>query len=112
MLRPWKLEIQIDFECETPLYLQIVNALTNSLKSGKITAGNALPGSRKLGSLLGVNRNTVVKALDILIVEGWLVARDRKGDFVNDQLPELLYPTAKTKDTSVQHNIKPTNGNE
>lgn len=107
MLRPWKLEIQINFECETPLYLQIVNALINSIKSGKITAGNALPGSRKLGSLLGDNRNTVVKALDILIVEGWLVARDRKGVFVNDQLPELLYPTEKIKDTSVKNIVKP-----
>ena len=95
MLRPWKLEININFDCVTPVYMQIVNAIVEAIKSGKLALGSALPGSRKLAELLQVNRNTVVKAIDILTVEGWLVSRERKGVFVNDQLPNLQKPIEK-----------------
>ncbi len=89
MLRPWKLEIKINFDCETPIYLQIVNAIIDAIKSGKLQRDTALPGSRQLAKLLDVNRNTVVKAIDILTVEGWLVAKERKGVFVADNIPKL-----------------------
>ena len=79
MLRPWKLEININFDCETPVYMQIVNAIVDAIKSGKLASGSALPGSRKLAKLLNVNRNTVVKAIEILTVEGWLVAGNVKA---------------------------------
>lgn len=90
MLRPWPLEIQLNKKCDTALYLQIADAIINAIKSGKLTAGNALPGSRQLAGLLHVNRNTVIEALDVLIVEGWLITMDRKGTFVADVLPEII----------------------
>ncbi|MEO0571625.1 MAG: PLP-dependent aminotransferase family protein [Bacteroidota bacterium] len=97
MLRPWKLEIYLNFNCETPIYLQIVNAITSAITSGKLLAGSALPGSRKLSNLLQVNRNTVIKALDILIAEGWLVPEKRKGVFVNSNIPDLQKPAQTNK---------------
>ncbi|PKV52574.1 GntR family transcriptional regulator/MocR family aminotransferase [Aquimarina sp. MAR_2010_214] len=89
MLRPWKLQIKIDFKVETPIYIQIVNAIIEAIKSGKLQYGTALPGSRKLAELLNVNRNTVVKALGILTVEGWLISKQRKGVFVASDIPEI-----------------------
>ncbi|KFF04190.1 MocR-like pyridoxine biosynthesis transcription factor PdxR [Flavobacterium reichenbachii] len=88
MLRPWSLEIQLDKNSGKALYLQIADAVINAIKTGKLTSGNALPGSRQLAGLLQVNRNTIVAALDVLIAEGWLITIDRKGTFAAAILPE------------------------
>lgn len=102
MLRPWQLEIQLDKKSNTALYLQIADAIINAIKSGTLTSGNALPGSRQLAGLLHVNRNTVIEALDVLIAEGWLITIDRKGTFVADVLPE----TAAEKKQKQEINTK------
>lgn len=108
MLRPWQLEIQLDKKSGTALYLQIADAIINAIKSGKLSNGNALPGSRQLAGLLKVNRNTVIEALDVLIAEGWLVTIDRKGTFVADLLPEVLLNKKSKKEISESiDSIKP-----
>ncbi len=86
MLRPWNLEIRIR-NTEKPIYLQVADAIIESIKTGKLSKGDALPGTRQLAGLVNVNRNTIVGAMDVLIAEGWLVAVERKGMFVADVLP-------------------------
>lgn len=110
MLRPWQLEIQLDKKSNTALYLQIADAIINAIKSGKLSSGNALPGSRQLAGLLHVNRNTVIEALDVLIAEGWLITIDRKGTFVADLLPDIglgkkLEQKINTKEDEVKPNL-------
>jgi GntR family transcriptional regulator/MocR family aminotransferase len=108
MLRPWSLEIQLDKKSDKALYLQIADAIINAVKSGKLTKGNALPGSRQLGALLNVNRNTVIEALEVLIVEGWLITIDRKGTFIADVIPEIvLTPKNETKANATSEETKP-----
>lgn len=87
MLRPWKLEIQLNNNSDKAIYLQIADAIIEAIKTGILNSGNALPGSRQLAGLLKVNRNTVIEALDVLIAEGWLITIERKGTFVADILP-------------------------
>lgn len=87
MLRPWKLEIQLDPKSEKAIYLQIADVIIQDIQTGRLKAGDALPGSRQLATDLGVNRNTVVDALNVLINEGWIEAKPRKGAFVADVLP-------------------------
>lgn len=89
MLRPWKLSLAINDHCDKPIYLQIADAIIADIRSGRLKQGTALPGSRKLSQELQLNRNTVVDALQVLINEEWLVAKERKGTFVADQLPLL-----------------------
>ncbi|OMQ11262.1 PLP-dependent aminotransferase family protein [[Flexibacter] sp. ATCC 35103] len=108
MLRPWQLEIQLDKKSNTALYLQIADAIIYAIKSGKLSSGNTLPGSRQLAGLLEVNRNTVIEALDVLITEGWLVTIDRKGTFVADVLPEIFLDKKTKEPIAVADNeIKP-----
>ena len=108
MLRPWSLEIQLDKKSNTALYLQIADAIINAIKSGKLSSGNALPGSRQLAVLLHVNRNTVIEALDVLAAEGWLITMDRKGTFVADVLPESgLEKKQQQKANNTEEEIKP-----
>lgn len=89
MLRPWQLEIAPEYEPGKPVYLQIADKIIADIKSGRLKSGNPLPGSRVMARLFQVNRNTLVEALNVLLNEGWLVARERKGTFVADQLPAL-----------------------
>ncbi|RAJ08222.1 GntR family transcriptional regulator/MocR family aminotransferase [Chitinophaga skermanii] len=89
MLRPWSVNIQLDESAEKAIYLQIADAIIHDIKMGRLKAGEALPGSRLLAQLLKVNRNTVVDALQVLLMEGWLVSKERKGTFVAETTPTL-----------------------
>lgn len=89
MLRPWKLEIQLDDKSGKAVYLQIADAIIADIQLGRLKSGAALPGSRALAADLQVNRNTIVEALNVLLNEEWLVARERKGTFVAEKLPSL-----------------------
>jgi GntR family transcriptional regulator / MocR family aminotransferase len=86
MLRPWELQIIIDASCDRPVYIQIADAIISAIKTGKLRGGDALPGSRQLAAKLKLNRNTIVEALDVLQVEGWLISKERKGIFVAERL--------------------------
>lgn len=89
MLRPWQLEIQLDTQSDKAIYLQIADAIIKDIHSGRLKAGDALPGSRNIAQLLHINRNTVVEALNVLINEEWVVSKERKGIFVSDTLPSF-----------------------
>nr|WP_103866135.1 PLP-dependent aminotransferase family protein [Aquimarina sp. I32.4] len=89
MLRPWNLQIKTDPDSKIPIYMQIVNAIIHGIKSGVLQKDTVLPGSRNLAELLNLNRNTIVKALNILTAEGWLVSIERKGIFVAGNIPEM-----------------------
>ena len=89
MLRPWDLQITLDTTCDRAIYIQIADAIIHAIKAGKLRSGDALPGSRQLAAKLNLNRNTIVEATDVLLSEGWLVARERKGIFVADRLSAI-----------------------
>jgi len=59
-MRGWALTIALDPQREQPLFLQLANAIAEDIRRGRLKPGDALPGSRELADLLGVNRNTVV----------------------------------------------------
>lgn len=89
MLRKWNFEIQLDEQSDKAIYLQIADAIIKDIHSGRLKAGDTLPGSRHLAQLLKVNRNTVVEALHVLTIEGWLISKERQGTFVADTLPDF-----------------------
>lgn len=89
MLRPWKLELEIDKTLEKAVYLQIADTFIADIRSGRLKAGDALPGSRNLAMMLKINRNTVVEAYQVLLNEEWVISRERKGIFVSEKLPVL-----------------------
>ncbi|WPO93306.1 PLP-dependent aminotransferase family protein [Chryseobacterium sp. HR92] len=89
MLRPWKLELEIDKKLDKAVYLQIADTIISDIRSGRLKPGDALPGSRNLAQTLKINRNTVVEAYQVLINEEWVISRERKGIFVSERLPLL-----------------------
>jgi GntR family transcriptional regulator/MocR family aminotransferase len=85
---PFQNLIQIQRKADLPIYIQIVNQLIQLIQKGQLQAGTKLPGSRKLASLLEVNRNTTVRAYEELEAGGWIVLIPHKGAFVVDSIPD------------------------
>ncbi len=56
------MQITIDKERRTPLYWQIADQIKAMIVSGSMADGTILPSERSLAQLLGVHRNTVIKA--------------------------------------------------
>jgi len=89
MLRPWKVSLgeRIDTSRDTPIYLQITQALIRDIESGRLPPGSFLPSSRELSTALSVNRKTVVLAYEDLIAQGWLSSESTRGTMVSTLLP-------------------------
>lgn len=71
--------LKIDLAAPVPAYRQIANALRAHLVSGKFRPGDQLPTVRELALDLGVHHNTVAEAYRILMDEGWLDLKRRRG---------------------------------
>lgn len=94
--------IEIDRNADQPLYLQITNAFIRNIRRGRLRTGLRLPGSRKVGDLLNINRMTVVAAYDELQAQGWIERIPRKGTFVKHDLPEIK-PKSFAPDKEIGH---------
>ncbi len=67
-------------------------ALRDAVRSGRLTPGTRLPGTRSLAADLGLSRGTVVQAFGQLVAEGWLVGVAGSGTVVG----RLVGPTPAT----------------
>jgi GntR family transcriptional regulator/MocR family aminotransferase len=59
-------------------------AVRHAILSGRLVAGSELPSSRSLAAELGVARNTVLRAYEQLLAEGYVVGRHGSGTYVSD----------------------------
>ncbi len=103
MLRPWTLKIVLNRGGTQQIYLQLAHALIEEMRSGRLPPGTALPGSRELGAMLGVNRKTVIQSYDELCAQGWLVAEPARGTFVSSQLPTLALKQHRSFGSMLPH---------
>lgn len=82
----WNQLIPLSFEGRMSLQAQIREMLVAAIVDGRLPLGVALPSTRELSTQLGVARNTVALAYELLVDEGWLVTRNRSGHFVNPEM--------------------------
>ncbi|MDE2002653.1 MAG: PLP-dependent aminotransferase family protein [Betaproteobacteria bacterium] len=83
----WNQLIHLTFRSKVSLQAQIREMLVAAILDGNIPVGVALPSTRVLAGQLGVARNTVAMAYELLVDEGYLLTRSRSGHYVN---PEIL----------------------
>lgn len=69
------------------LQKQLREQIASAIMKGSIPLDVPLPSSRKLAQQLKIARNTVVLAYEHLLDDGYIVARERRGYFVN---PDIL----------------------
>ena len=82
-----QIPVLLDRSRREPLTSQLVDQLRDAIRHARIRPGTRLPSSRRLSEQLEVSRNTVIRAYDTLIVEGYVEARPASGIFVSDSLP-------------------------
>lgn len=82
----WQELFKLSSSSEHNLQRQLREQLVAAILDGHIPADNALPSSRELARQLGVARNTVVLAYQHLVDEGFLLTRERRGYFVNQDM--------------------------
>lgn len=63
----------------TPLYEQVAGEIRRAIEIGEAAPGERLPPARDLARVLGVNSNTVLRALRLLRDEGLLEFRQGRG---------------------------------
>lgn len=64
------------------LVMQLVTSFIDAINSKQIPEGVRLPSSRAIADSLKIGRNTAIAAINNLIEQGYLVAKDRSGVFV------------------------------
>ncbi|GLQ44965.1 GntR family transcriptional regulator [Dyella lipolytica] len=97
-MRRWELTIALDPKRELPIFLQLANAIADDIRSGRLKAGEPLPGTRELAEQLALNRNTVVAGYEELAAEGLVSTRMGGGTFVAEPMPTVAHAVAPTTD--------------
>jgi GntR family transcriptional regulator/MocR family aminotransferase len=96
-----QLPLSIDPAAPITLQLQIAEQVRALIAEGRLAPGAGVPTTRALAQQLGVSRNTVTSAYEVLISQGYLSAEPTVGTFVCKTLPEaLLRPAAGTESRS------------
>ena len=92
--------IDFDKSMSQPVFVQVSQQIINAIQRRYLAKGTVLPGTRVLGKILKVHRNTAVAIYEELASQGWVEIIPNKGTFVLE--PELK--TAKIKATSQKIN--------
>lgn len=71
--------VEIDFNSDEALYLQLCNQIIMGIASSRFREGDSLPSVRQMADTIGINMHTVNKAYSILRQEGYLKLDRRRG---------------------------------
>lgn len=75
--------IEIDFNSDEALYLQIRNQIIMGIATSRFHEGEALPSVRQLAETIGINMHTVNKAYTVLKQEGYVKVDRRRGAVIS-----------------------------
>jgi GntR family transcriptional regulator len=73
------LDVKVDRGDPTDLYQQVAGEIRRAIAEGEAKPGERLPPAKDLAAVLGVNTNTVLRALRVLRDEGLLEFRRGRG---------------------------------
>lgn len=74
-------------EFEPPKYARVVLELRRRIENGDYAPGAMLPSESQLVREFAVGRTTVVRALQMLQQDGWIIREHGRGSYVKGGLP-------------------------
>lgn len=74
----------LNFKKEIPIPLQIKDYIKGLIVNGMLQRGEKLPSTREMSREMGVGRNSVLKAYEDLMDDGFISMENNKGAFVLD----------------------------
>ncbi len=80
--------MEIQKNSPIPVYMQIVYDIQNKINFGKLRSGDQLPSVRSISKECDINVNTVLKAYDQLIKEGYVTSQKGLGYYVSSNIKE------------------------
>jgi GntR family transcriptional regulator len=92
------LDVQLDPDDPMALHEQVAAELRRALADGECKPGERMPPALDLAAVLGVNRNTVLRALRDLRDEGLLEFRRGRGVTVTADVPQRSAVVAKARE--------------
>jgi len=81
--------IEIDFNSDEALYIQLRNQIILGIATSKLKEGESLPSVRSLADAIGINMHTVNKAYATLKQDGFVRVDRRRGVVVAVDLNKL-----------------------
>jgi GntR family transcriptional regulator len=87
-----------DGDNSVPVYLQVAAELRREIADGKVKPGGRLPTARDMAAVLGVNHNTMFRALRQLRDEGLLEFHRGRGITVARDAPDLSEVIVRCRD--------------
>ena len=76
--------IQILPGSDKPIYVQVIEQISEAIAKGELSTGDKLPAVRKLAAELVINPNTVARAYSSLERAGLVTTKTGSGTFVSD----------------------------
>ena len=67
--------MNVDPDRETPLFVQIAEAIEDDVFTGLYAEGDRVPSTNEVAALFGINPHTVLKGMNILVDEGIIYKR-------------------------------------
>ncbi len=81
--------VNIDFNSDEALYIQLRNQIIIGIATDEIREGDVLPSVRSLADTIGINMHTVNKAYAVLKQEGFVKLDRRRGAVVAVDLDKM-----------------------
>lgn len=91
------MNIHIDKDRRVPIYWQIADQIKSKIISGQMPDGSVLPSERALAKMLGVHRNTIIKAYGTLKDEELVESVRGAGYRVSYQSKDFYEPDVRKK---------------
>jgi GntR family transcriptional regulator / MocR family aminotransferase len=82
-----QISVLLDRSRPDSLTTQMVDQIRDAIRCARIAPGSRLPSSRRLSEQLAISRNTVMRAYDLLLMEGIVESRPASGIYVAEQQP-------------------------
>ena len=89
------MRLQVDSHSPIPIRRQLTEQLKHFVEGGGFPRDQALPSIRELAGFLGINPNTVARAMEDLKQSGYVEARRGKGVFVARTVPRRTSATLR-----------------
>lgn len=82
--------MRIDFDSETPIYIQIAEEMEDAILSGAFPEESQVPSTTEISATYRINPATVLKGMALLTDEGVLYKKRGLGMFVRAGAPEQI----------------------
>lgn len=97
--------ITVDYKDKRPIYVQLVDNISQMALSGELKPDEQLPSVRQLAVSMGINPNTIARAYGELERKGVIYSVAGKGSFINSDLSFFAEEKLKKLEEKLRQSI-------